>query len=861
MIRLVCFLFFLFVVLAGCNRDTSDSPASRSEQASGKLAEPHGEANDTGANPEAWFFRLRQKLEQGYYGEVINGAKTAYDRTEKRDPVWAWRFRLLQARATARNLKARDALGLLNIQPPAGLPLEEFARKDIIAAEARCALGEDQEGITVLNRAKPLLAAPSADPVLNAEWLFIRGKCEPYTSEAARVFFEQSNKLAHGNDKWLEGASSGMLAYRLSLLEHFDEALDRYKRVLQLAREMDSPVLEERALNYMAQSYYELGEYRQAEQYAILSEKIAAELPRMDHQARALIDVGVNEQSRGRLAEAEDYYLKAISLATAISSASRDNNKKENKDTGDDISDDIKARSLNNLTVIELQRQAFEKAAEYHRQADSLKKSGDDLLTWKLSDIDLALARKDFSAAQSGLEKLFAGKEQGFRLRWSAQQRMARLFESMGNLNEAEKWYRTTINTAVESSARLNHQEYKTSVLSNMDFFSDYIEFLLRTNRPNRALQVAEIGRARALATRLDHNLPDEETGAWLARIQGGLKHSGKIVLAYWESKTQLYIWLVTASQVKLVQQAHGIRELEKLVIGYQKEIADHNTLEGSLAARKLYEILVQPVESLIPKNSQVVVVAHGNLYEINFESLIVPGPVPHYWIEDVSLENAISLNHVINSSRPHQHYKRDMLAIGAAIQVDAEFPYLPNAREEIAQVTKFFLPGQKQVFMAENATPQAFLAGNPEEYRYIHIAAHGTNIALEPMDSAIILSPGNNNSYKLYARDIVDLKRPIHAELVTISSCDSAGIPVNDLGGPIGLSSAFLHAGARQVIAALWKVADATTPQLMDQFYSELARGKTASEALRDAKLTMLHDKRLQRPFYWATLQLYSRA
>jgi CHAT domain-containing protein len=853
MIKLKCCLLTLLVIVTGCQVGANGSPAAWPQEASGKPLVLNEEVENASASPEEPFLKLKQKLEQGRYEEVIRGAGAAYDRTETRDPVWAWRFRLLQARATGRNLDFDVALALLNIKPPARLSIEEFAGKDIITAEVLCAQERKQEGIAALDRAKPLLVAPSINPVLNAEWLFFRGKCEPFTSEAARGFFERAGKLAHGKDTWLEAASSIMLAYRLALLERFDEALDRYQPVLSQTREIGSQVLEEGIMGYMAQSYNELGQFEKGKEYALRAEQIAGELDRVDHQARHLIDAGIDEQSRGRLAEAEEFYLKAISLVR----------KDGKQDAGFKlIKDDIVARCLNNLTTIELQRQSLERAEDYHLQAASLMKkkkvNDDDLLTWKLSHIDLALARKDHPSALSDLAQLFSQKEQGFRLLWSAQQRMARTYESMGNLHEADKWYRATIDTAVKSSAKLNHQEYKTSVLSNLDFFSDYIEFLIRTNRPNQALQVAEIGRARALDTRLDHSLPGEDTGAWLAEVQKGLRRSGKIALAYWESKTQVYAWLVTASQVKLVQQAHGTRELERLVVGYQEQIAKRP--EGAWAAQKLYGILVQPFESLIPKGSHVVIVAHGNLYEVNFESLVVPGPALHYWIEDVSLENAISLNHVINSSQPHQYYKKDMLAIGAAVQVDALFPPLPNASDEIERVTKPFPPKQKQVFTGENATPQAFLASHLEQYRYIHITAHGTNVALDPMNSAIILSRGKNNSYKLYARDIVELKVPIQAELVTISSCNSAGIPVNDLGGPIGLSSAFLHAGAHQVIAALWKVSDTATPQLMDQFYSELARGKTVSEALHEAKLTILRNKQYQAPFYWATLQLYSR-
>lgn len=843
MVRLAIYLFLLMVLLCGCK--SGSAPASLHSQPD---ATKNADLRDPGPpiipTLERSFAELKLKLEQGSYEEVISGAEAAYLRTRESQPIWAWKFRLLQARATSRSLDYEAARDLLNIKPPAGLPVEEFVRKNIIVGESFCASDPSRDGINVLESVKPLLPLPSVEPVLNAEWLYFRGRCEHFTTEAARYYFELAGKLARGKDKWLEVASSGMLAYRLMLLDRFDEALDRYKPALSLSREIGATVLEERMLDYMAQSYYRLGEFQKGKQYAILAEKLAKELNRIDHRARILIDIGVDEQSRGSLAEASENYFQALALAQRISDKS--------------IRDDVTARCLNNLTMIELQRQSLEKAEEYHNQAAPLKMRDDDRLTWDLSHVDLALARKDFPAAQSDLTRLSAEEKQTFRALWSVQERTARMYELMGNLQEAEKWYRATINTAIAHSEQLK-QEYKTSILSNFDFFSNYIEFLLRNNRSEQALQIAEIGRARALAAKVDHSLPQEETGTWLRKIQMGLKKSGKVVLAYWESKTRLYVWLVTATEVKLVQQPYGMHELEKMVIGYQNDIAQHSGVEGSPSSRRLYEILVQPFESQIPKGSHVIIVAHGNLYEINFESLIVPQLEAHYWIEDVWLENAIYVSHMANSSKGQVHYKKEMLAIGAAIQVDADYPTLPNAGEELERVTRFFQPGLKQIFRAESATPRAFFTSNPEFYRYIHFVAHGTNIPLEPMDSAIILSPDQDNSYKLYARDLANLKHPIHAEVVTISSCNSAGASTNDLGGPVGLSSAFLHAGAHQVVAALWKIDDAATPQLMDQFYSELAKGKTASEALHDAKLSMLHDKRHRNPFYWATLQLYS--
>ena len=167
--------------------------------------------------------------------------------------------------------------------------------------------------------------------------------------------------------------------------------------------------------------------------------------------------------------------------------------------------------------------------------------------------------------------------------------------------------------------------------------------------------------------------------------------------------------------------------------------------------------------------------------------------------------------------------------------------------------------PAAEQVVIADkSATPAAYFAARPEEFRYIDFVTHGTGAPLNPLESAIILSPGDDSSYKLYARDV--LKKPIHAEIVTISACYGAGERAYSGEGLVGLAWAFTRAGAHQVIAALWEAEDAITPKLMDDFYGGLKSGRSAAEALRAAKIKMLHSGGLNaRPYYWASLQLYS--
>jgi CHAT domain-containing protein len=75
-----------------------------------------------------------------------------------------------------------------------------------------------------------------------------------------------------------------------------------------------------------------------------------------------------------------------------------------------------------------------------------------------------------------------------------------------------------------------------------------------------------------------------------------------------------------------------------------------------------------------------------------------------------------------------------------------------------------------------------------------------------------------------------------------------------------MGLSYAFLHAGARQLISTLWSVDDARTSQLMIAFYSEfMHNGRNAAQALRASQLTVMREPHNSAPYYWAGFELTS--
>ncbi len=295
------------------------------------------------------------------------------------------------------------------------------------------------------------------------------------------------------------------------------------------------------------------------------------------------------------------------------------------------------------------------------------------------------------------------------------------------------------------------------------------------------------------------------------------------------------------------------MQRYRKALVGPQDVLETANADGASL-----YTILISPAQSQLTKDAQVFIIPDGSLNSLNFETLLVPGPKPHYWIEDATIADANSLR-LLAGSHASTKSGGKLLLIGDAVSPNADYAELPKAGVEIENIEKHFVPAGREVLTRAQATAPAYLESDPEQFAYIHFVAHGTASRLSPLDSAVILSKASaqEDSFKLYARDIIH--QPLHAQLVTISTCYGAGARAYKGEGLVGLSWAFLHAGAHNVIGALWEVSDASTPRLMDQLYDELDKGRSPRAALRSAKLSLLHSDAFRKPFYWAPFQLYT--
>jgi len=106
----------------------------------------------------------------------------------------------------------------------------------------------------------------------------------------------------------------------------------------------------------------------------------------------------------------------------------------------------------------------------------------------------------------------------------------------------------------------------------------------------------------------------------------------------------------------------------------------------------------------------------------------------------------------------------------------------------------------------------------------------------------------------QLSAVDIIGLDLP--GALVTLSACETGRSVVAAGDEPLGLSRAFLYAGAGTLVQSLWRVEDDSTARLMARFYAALREGQTKGAALRAAQLSLLGGHG-GHPYLWAPFQL----
>ena len=328
-------------------------------------------------------------------------------------------------------------------------------------------------------------------------------------------------------------------------------------------------------------------------------------------------------------------------------------------------------------------------------------------------------------------------------------------------------------------------------------------------------------------------------------------------------------------------------------------------------AANALYKVVLQSAAGMIGEK-RLMVVADGALNYIPFEVLLktpdggdfsslgylvktnevvyapsasVVGAIKQQHTKNAGKAMLIIADPVFNSNDARAQKKTaaaasDAEARGLGIQsalvdVSGSTPSAPNTqmeglplarlngtRTEAEQISKLAKAtgSQTDVWLDLEANEDNLGTRDVTKYRIIHVATHGLLNAERPQFTGVVLSLVGNKTHDGFVRTDEVFNLRLGSPLVMLSACET-GLGKEKRGeGVMGLTRAFMYAGAPTVGVSLWSVADKSTADLMTDFYKRLlstGEGTTSSSALRAAQLAMISGKRYSAPFYWAPFVL----
>jgi CHAT domain-containing protein len=362
-------------------------------------------------------------------------------------------------------------------------------------------------------------------------------------------------------------------------------------------------------------------------------------------------------------------------------------------------------------------------------------------------------------------------------------------------------------------------------------------------------------------------------------------------LLEFFLGDARSHAWLVTTEGIE-TYELPGRRRIDAAVQLVRKAVERKPTrssaLHASSALRALSALVLPP--SLPARLARLVVVPDGSLHHVPFTAL--PDADDRPLIRRCEVANAPSASVVALlrrelSGRPRAPRAVAVLADpvydaddervasrGAVHRTDprlvqatrgfgfpnGRLPRLLFTRQEARRLAAQ-APATSRVSLDFAANLERGLSEELASYRYVHFATHGLLNDARPELSGLVLSlvdrEGRERPGLLTAPDVFHLR--LGADLVVLSSCRSALGRELRGEGLVGLTRAFMYAGAPRVMASLWAVDDLATADLMGRTYRGLlGPGRvSAAAALRKAQLEMLGHRTWRAPYYWAAFQV----
>lgn len=676
-----------------------------------------------------------------------------------------------------------------------------------------------------------------------------------------------------------KAATLGNLGVAYKSLGNYIKALDYYQEAIIVLQLTGNRQGESQALGNIGNVYEALGEYEIAIERYNQSLEIARAISDTRGEGIALGSLGAIYANQGNASKAINYYQQSLAIA------------EKNNDL---IS---QANTLNNLgTAYHFQRD-LEAAIKAYEQSLTIARTLNNrqIELASLSNLGIVYDSQDNPNKAIEYEKqslAIAQSIKDVRNQGIALNNLGFIYFKMNNFDESERILRQAI--TIRESLRPELGDNAKISLSDTQFLTYNLlqKVLVAKNEPQRALEIAERGRARAFiellasksntpaasppnleqikqiaksqkATIVEYSLVSEPS-VFVGKLRGTVK--------------ELFIWVIQpngeisfrrSNLTSLEAPLSEVVESLRVAISTGRGQAIPPTTNTAPDSRRnnrrlqqLHQVLIQPIADLLPKEAsqRVIFIPHETLFSVPFPAL--QDSDGKYLIEKHTILTAPAIQVLQFTHKRRQATNSNLnLVVGnptmpsiPTSQGVVPLQPLPNAEKEAIEIATLL---NTKAITGDRAT-KAYILSQIPNATIIHLATHGLleDLRAVGVPGAIALAPSENDDGFLTASEIINLK--LQAQLVVLSACNTGrGTITGD--GVVGLSRSFIAAGVESVIVSLWAVPDESTAKLMTQFYRNLQQNPDRAIALRQAMLKTMQD--YPQPLEWAAFTLIGEA
>ncbi len=372
-----------------------------------------------------------------------------------------------------------------------------------------------------------------------------------------------------------------------------------------------------------------------------------------------------------------------------------------------------------------------------------------------------------------------------------------------------------------------------------------------------------------------------------LARVQSAVQED-EVYFSVHLDEPDSYLWAVTPGGFQLLPLP-GKRRLERMAGQFHAAVA-HDRPERSRLGRELYAALFGAVPERLLAAKRWSLALEGELCKVPVAALETndTGASPVYLAEKRVVRMVSSA--LLLEPGGKQDWNGRFVGVGDPIYNAAdertgrgrrigslralwrngpeggELPRLPGSGREVEACARAWGDaGQSVVLTGPDASLTGLERALTSGAAVVHFATHFRPSAGRAAHALIALSLDKAGAPELLGPAEISRRR-FDIGLVVLSGCASAIAEVAPAEGLMGMTRAWLAAGARSVVATLWPTPD-DQGQLLAAFYTHLTQlrgrkdGWVAAEALRSAQLDALRPgSQLMSPAYWGAYMLAGR-